>query len=170
MKLLRIIAALAALGVASGPFVSFARAEQPVDPAGLAAANELVGVMSGDFLNQLVTQMTNAVWPRIQSQAKSRRIDDATIAEMRKEFDRIQLATLTDVMKEAPPVYARFFTVDELHQLAAFYRTPVGEKALKVLPEVMGAFMSSVQWRLAAAQAEIDQALSRVVREHGYPD
>ena len=44
---------------------------------------------------------------------------------------------LTEIMKQAPPIYARHFTLDEINQLIAFYKSPVGIKAMKELPAVM---------------------------------
>jgi hypothetical protein len=41
-----------------------------------------------------------------------------------------------DLEGEMVKIYMGAFTEDELHQLAAFYRTPVGQKAISTMPEV----------------------------------
>lgn len=43
-----------------------------------------------------------------------------------------------EMMAEVVPLYARYFSVDEMKQLAAFYRTPAGKKSLQVMPQLMG--------------------------------
>jgi hypothetical protein len=112
--------------------------------------------------------MTNAFWPSVEAKAKADKIDDVTVAELRKEFERVQLASVTEIMKEAPPIYARHFTVDELKQLIAFYRTPVGVKALRELPQVMGEFTAKLVPRMQSMQQASIEAFNRVLREHGY--
>ena len=97
-------------------------------------------ILSPDMIAQLTAQITNAFWPVVEQKARADKIDDATIAELRREFERIQIAFVTEAMKDAPPIYARHFTVAELHELSAFYRTPIGAKALHEMPQVMGEF------------------------------
>jgi hypothetical protein len=40
-------------------------------------------------------------------------------------------------------VYATYFGADELRQLTAFYRTPVGQKFLQVMPKIAQDSMSA---------------------------
>jgi hypothetical protein len=96
------------------------------------------------------------------------KVDDATVAELRKEFDRIELAFLAEAMKEAPPVYARHFSVSELKELTAFYRTPIGAKALHEMPQVTGEFMTVLVPRLQDVQRQTSDAFNRILRERGY--
>ncbi len=87
---------------------------------------------------------------------------------MREEFERIQLAFVSDAMKEAPPIYARHFTVAELRELAAFYRTPTGAKALHEMPQVMGDMTALLVPRLQELQRHTSEAFEKILREHGY--
>jgi hypothetical protein len=96
---------------------SAARAQSSSSPEALQAAQDLFSIMSGDILKQLTTQITNAVWPQVEQKARAANIDDATIAELRSEFERIEVGFLTDSLKEAPAIYARHFTAAELHEL-----------------------------------------------------
>lgn len=73
-------------------------------PEALQAANELFAVLSGDMMKRLSTQMIAAFWPVLEQKARAENIDDATIAELRTEFERIQVAFITDAMKDAPPI------------------------------------------------------------------
>ncbi|MGO9133728.1 MAG: DUF2059 domain-containing protein [Methylovirgula sp.] len=144
------------------------RAETPVTPESLQAAKELLAITSGDIMTQLTSQIGNAFWPSIVQRAKAQKIDDATIAELRAEFDKIQLAFVTEVMNEAPPIYARHFTVAELHELTAFYKSPTGAKALHELPQVMGEFTGLLVPRLQTLQQQTSDAFNKILRAHGY--
>ena len=145
-----------------------ARADDAPSPEALQAASELFTVVSGDMLNQLTAQVTNAFWPTVEQRAREQKIDDATIAELRKEFDRIELAFVTESLKQAPPIYARHFTIAELKELAAFYRAPVGAKAIREMPLVMGEFMTTLVPRLHDLQQQSGEAFDKVLRERGY--
>ena len=162
MRLLRLLVAVILL--AGVP----ARAEDAPSPEALQAANELFTVVSGDMLQQLIAQISAAFWPAVEQSARAEQIDDATIAELRKEFDRLELAFVTDAMKEAPPVYARHFTVAELKDLAAFYRTPLGAKALREMPQVMGEFTAVLVPRLDNLRQQSGEAFNKILRAHGY--
>ena len=156
-----------ALLLAAAP--TAAPAQSSPAPETLQAAQELFSIMSGDMLKQLTTQITNAVWPQIEQKARAAKIDDATIAELRSEFERIEVGFLTDSLKEAPAIYARHFTAAELHDLVAFYRSPTGRKALNEMPQVMGEFYaSSLVPHMAGLQQQINEAMTTVLREHGY--
>jgi len=156
-----------ALLLAGAPDTARAQSSPPSET--LQAAQELFSIMSGDILKQLTTQITNAVWPQIEQKALAAKIDDATIAELRSEFERIEVGFLTDSLKEAPAIYARHFTAAELHDLVAFYRSPTGSKALSEMPQVMGEFYAaSLVPHMAALQQQINEATTRVLREHGY--
>ena len=39
-------------------------------------------------------------------------------------------------------LYSRHFTADELKQIAAYYRTPVGMKSMQLMPQVMAESMA----------------------------
>ena len=145
-----------------------ARADDTPSPEALQAAKQLFTIVSGDMLQQLTTQITGAFWPSVEQSARSEKIDDATIAELRKEFDRVELAFVTDAMKQAPAIYARHFTVAELNELSAFYQTPVGAKALHEMPQVMGEFTATLVPRLQEVQRQASEAFDKILREHGY--
>lgn len=164
MRALRILLVLFVLAGAAQPL----RADDNVSPEALQAANDLFAILSGDMMKQLTGQMTAAFWPAVEAQARADKIDDATLAQLRQEFERIQLAFLTDAMKEAPPIYARHFTVAELRDLAAFYRTPTGAKALHELPLVMGEFTAVLVPRLHDVQRQTSEAFEKILRERGY--
>jgi len=141
-----------------------ARAEDQPSPEALAAAKELMAVISPDMMKQLGGSISATFWQK----ARADKIDDATIGELRAEFERIQVAFASEAMNDAPPIYARHFTVAELKELTAFYRTPTGAKALREVPQVMGELTTFLLPRLQDVQRQTGEAFSRVLREHGY--
>jgi len=144
------------------------RADEVPSPEAMAAANELFAILSTDLIKQLSGQVTNAFWPVVEQKARADKIDDATIAELRAEFERIQIGFVADAMRDAPPIYARHFTAAELRDLIAFYRTPTGAKALQQMPQVMGEFAMLLVPRMQDLQRKATDGFNRILQEHGY--
>jgi uncharacterized protein len=164
MRTLRIVALVLLLAGAGGA----ARADDAPSPEAITAAKELLAVLSPDMMKQLTGSIAASFWPVVEQKARAEKIDEATIGELRTEFERIQLAFVSDAMKEAPPIYARHFTIDELHDLTAFYQTPAGAKALREIPQVMGEMTKLLVPRLQDVQRQTSEAFTKVLREHGY--
>lgn len=57
-------------------------------------------------------------------------------------------------------MYADIFTEQELKDIAAFYRTKTGQKALEKLPEVMQRTMQIAQARIMQNMGELQEVLS----------
>jgi hypothetical protein len=157
---------LMALLVAGTPLTS--RADDNASPQSLQAANELFSILSPDLMKQITAQMNGLVWPMLEQKAREDKIDDATIAELRHEFESNQMNNLTEIMKQAPPIYARHFTLDEINQLIAFYKSPIGIKAMKELPAVMAEFVGTVSPRLREMQRQSVDGFNDILRQHGY--
>jgi len=163
MRLLRSFIALVLLVGLSGN-----AAEETPSPEALQAASELLSILSGDMTEQLAAMLVNAFWPAIEQRARGQNIDDATLSDLRKEFERVQLGVLAEAMKGAPAIYARHFTASELHDLTAFYRTPTGAKTLVEMPKVTGEFAASLMPHLQDIQQQMGDAFDRTLRAHGY--
>jgi uncharacterized protein len=144
------------------------RAEDAPSPEALQAANELFAILSPDMVQQLSTQMTGLAWPALEKAARADNIDDATLAELRQELERIQAKNVADLMKEAPAIYARHFTVGELHDLITFYHSSTGLKAMRELPEVTGELVVAVAPRLQDLQRQAAERFGEILRAHGY--
>jgi hypothetical protein len=113
--------------------------------------------------------MFAAFWAPIEQKARAANIGADTIAELHPELERILNADTTDAMKEAPSIYAKHFTVAELHDTIAFYRTPPGAKTLHEMRKVMGEFSAQVLVpRLQKSQVKITNAVDEILRHHGY--
>ena len=145
-----------------------ARADDTPSPEALAAARQLFTIVSGDMLQQLTTQITGAFWPSVEQSARSEKIDDATIAELRKEFDRVELAFVTDALKQAPAIYARHLPLPSSMNYRRSTKRRSAPKRLHEMPQVMGEFTSTLVPRLKEVQRQASEAFDKILRERGY--
>jgi len=172
-RVVRYIIVLGALGLAGALEIApvFSQnAESPGSagsPEALRAAADLMTVMSPQMIGQLSQQMTAAVWPNLETSLKSK-VDAATISDLHDEIER-QIAKFTsENMKDAPALYTKYFSAQELNELAAFYRTATGAKALQVMPRLMGEFMTQMLPRMQGFQNELAVSVQNVMKKHGY--
>jgi hypothetical protein len=145
-----------------------AQAQDAGSPEALAAARELVTIISPDMIGQLTRGMTTQIWPRIESELGSK-VDPATLSELRVDFEQSLERFTVDSMQGAPAVYARYFSVRELHEIAAFYQTPTGSKALQLMPKVTTDYFGSLMPRMTSFQEELQGRIRAILQKHGYP-
>ena len=149
-----LVTSLALIGAA--PSQAQAQA-QAADPAATAAAKELFDSMNyRQMMIGAMQQMSQGMGASMRAGAEAGiknnpnlSADDKqkAMAKMEAELPRVIKAlqdvmgdpTLVDeILAETVPLYARTFTADELKQITAFYRTPVGAKMLTSMPKLMG--------------------------------
>lgn len=84
--------------------------------------------------------------PRLDAAAKK-----ARLAEMERRLSAgspaihalFQDPAMTDeIVAAMVQVYARHYTLDEVRQLSAFYKTPVGRKSVVIMPQLMAESMA----------------------------
>ena len=62
-------------------------------------------------------------------------------------------------------VYADAFTEQELRDLAAFYRTPLGRRVVETLPEITAASQRIAMERMQSVMPQLMQAIMQVMQE-----
>lgn len=146
-----------------------AAAQGTSSPDATQAAMNLV-LLSIDLVPSMAAQSTAQAWPKIEASLRTRapQVDAATMAQLRSEFERSQVSLMSEMMVEAPSVYARHFTAEELDAIVAFYRTPAGAKLLKTMPQAMAEVQASVIRRLETMPEQINQTFDRILRQRGY--
>jgi hypothetical protein len=137
------------------------------DAEALQAANELASIISADAVNQISRELTAGFWPNLENALKSR-VDDATLAELRAEFEHKLAQFGTDALKDAPAAYAKYFTAQELRDITAFYRTPTGAKALQTMPKVMFEYLAGVRPKVQEFQQGMRTSVQEILQRHGY--
>ena len=143
-----------------------ALAKEPSSEA-LREANKLFDLtFSGTFFENLTAQ----VWKSVEQalKAKNPSISEDVLSTFKSELMAIQQEQMADVMKEAPRIYARHFTVDELKQLYDFQASPIGKKSLKVMPQIMGELMPLILKHAQQAGPRVMQKLQEKIKHKGY--
>jgi uncharacterized protein len=141
-----------------------APAAAQLDPATATAAKEFMDAMKFRDTMQLSLAQMERQLPQIMLQGATSAIQadpklnaaqkkDA-IASMTKELPEAAKAVaatmndpkLMDEMADAVmPLYAKHFSADELRAMTAFYRSPVGAKMVRTMPQLMGESMQISQ-------------------------
>jgi hypothetical protein len=173
MRVIRVLAIAAAFVAGScGPP---ARAEPPNPPSSdskeaVDVARELLRLMSHDLLARLVGQVTTQMWPAIEARlrAYNRTLDDATLGDLRKELERIQIDYMMNLVKDGPAVYARHFTAEELREVVAFYRTPTGRKLLERTPQLSAEVTAMITPHMPDFYGRTMDAFVKALRSRGY--
>jgi hypothetical protein len=147
--------------------VSPVRAQDAPSAETLGAAQELTVLISGDTIQQMSAMLIGQLWPNIEGQLASK-IDTATLAELRTEVERSVASLSSEMMKDAPAVYARNFSAQELRDILAFYKTPTGAKALRVMPKVMADIGATLASHMPAFQRDMGGRLDAIMQKHGY--
>jgi uncharacterized protein len=140
---------------------------QDASPETLAVAKELAAVISVDTINQLSEAMTAQIWPKLEAEL-GRKVDQATLQELRKQFEAALARFVSQAMDDAPAIYARHFTAQELRDIAAFYKTASGRKALQKMPQVTAESFGAIMPRMKNFQAELEDIIDKIMTQRGY--
>jgi hypothetical protein len=106
-----------------------AHAQAEPTPEHVAVAMDALAAM--DIETQLSASIEMALQLQMQQQPMLAQVEEPMRAFFRKHMS-------WDALKdEYSTIYARQFTIDELRQLAAFYRSPVGRKLSSASPVLM---------------------------------
>ncbi|AVR95901.1 DUF2059 domain-containing protein [Pseudoduganella armeniaca] len=150
------MAATPALAATPEAAPAAAASSAALDPATVKAVRELLDSMDyrklvGDAFSKTAAQMPQMMrsgaeaavrgTPNLSDAERAKRLADvdkrlAKIGPMMTQLFN-DPTLIDDMIEEIVPLYARHFTADEMRQLAAFYRTPVGAKALEKMPLLM---------------------------------
>jgi uncharacterized protein len=142
----------------------------PPSPEALQTAKELLSIMSGDMIADLSGKMIAQVWPSLEQALRAQypKLDAPTLGELRAEFERLMAANITDAMKDAPAIYARYLSVPEMRDVQAFYRTPTGAKTLKLMPQITAEIMGTFLPRMQGLQQSVNAAFQTILQKHGF--
>ena len=146
-------------------------AEPQPDPEALVAARELVDLLD---VERTMTGIRTSILEGAAQMAgdnpppEAKAILDRYTAQM---FD--ELVAFLDHEETAARLYAEHFTTDELNELVAFYRSPLGSKLLVKLPVLMEqtAAISNVKFQeFMPRMQELSNAMAAELDALRYPD
>lgn len=126
------------------------------NPAALAAANDMLTAMNYRAVAQgMFAQMRHNMPIMMRQGAMNSITNNSKMSDAQKKdaLDKMEKqlpaavtavdgvfndpALLDTMLRETANLYARHFTADELRQITAFYKTPVGVKMLASMPQLM---------------------------------
>jgi hypothetical protein len=159
---------------------SYAQSAAPVDAATAAAVQDLLDAMHyRDTMQQTVTQMQKNM-PAMMMQGaaaairNNKSMTDAqkndAMAKANKEIPQAVAAMdatfkdpalMDELVAEFIPLYARHFTAAEIRDMAAYYRTPVGAKMIRLMPQIAG---ESMQISQKVLMPRLNAAIEKVVK------
>ena len=166
-------AAATAAPATAAPATATPAAPVAVTPDARAAIKELIETTrTRDNLSKAFQAMSQSLAPQMAQAMNISIENNASLSAEQKQKVRANMTTPFDnAVKEAVtmltdpkvvdesiermyPIYAKYYTPDEIRQITAFYKTPVGTKSLtamsQVINESMAAGFSVVQPRLNA--------------------
>jgi hypothetical protein len=176
MKVFKIFVVAASLAVGAIPQMiapSWAENQQSPQaapsPETLQAARDLVAVFNEQTIAATISNLTAQVWPSIEQalRAQNPKIDAGTAADLRKEYERLMTQDYNQIMSDAPAIYARYFTAQELRDMLAFYRTPAGAKALRVMPQALAELTAKSGARMQGLQEKVYLAFLNLLQQRG---
>jgi hypothetical protein len=115
---------------------------------------EMMRAMKGAIMESKAKGLSDA--KKTEMQAEIEKTIPDMMASMQKLLSDPQL--LDELERETTAIYARNYTADEMRELRAFYRSPVGAKMLATMPKVM-------QESMAISQKIIMPRMGKVVEE-----
>ena len=142
-----VVAVFAAALFAGGP-VGAQTPTTPVAPENLAAARTVIRLMQiSDQLKAKVPTYLADLKPKI---AQNRPEVEKQYDAMMPTFQQQAMQRVNELTDALATIYARNFTVDDLHVIAAFYVTPTGQKLVEVNPTISSQSMQAItQFQLA---------------------
>ena len=160
-----IIAVFAAAFFAISPLQAQTQPTLPPPADSLAAARELIQVMKA-------TDQFKALLPIILQGLKPAFVQGRP--EMEKDFDAIlpainevAMRRVNELAEALAVIYASNFTVGEIHDLAAFYRSPTGQKFLTQQPLIARESIIAGQKWAQTLSLELKEAIAAELRKRG---
>ncbi len=138
------------------------------DPERIAAAEALFDSMDMETLLQ------DGIEQSLETQVDQFRnmgLAEAGVAELHDEMLAFMQETMNwDSLKpEFIRIYTSAFTAQEMKDIAAFYATPAGKKAISLTPKLMTEGMLLGQRKVEARQAELQQRIAPIIQKHMAP-
>ena len=145
--------------------ISTAPAQTP-SPEALAVARSLISTMKlTDQYKALLPVILLSIKPAVvQGRAEIERDYDAMAAQIADAY----APYYSSMVDSAASLYASNFTVDELREIDAFYRLPVGQKLLQKSPAITQQSMQIGQDASRKAAEDLRVRLTDLLRQKGH--
>lgn len=149
-----------------------AKAAEPtkaVDPAKTADIRKLMEITgSNNISKQFAGMVTQQVFQMLKSSRPD--IPERAMEVMNKELIGLfseRMAAPGGLAEQIVPIYDKYFTHAEIKELLTFYQTPIGKKAISVLPRIVNESMMAGQKWGKTLGPEIDKRVKAVLTREG---
>lgn len=155
------LAAALAVMVASAP----AEAQDP-SPGAMAAAKELIEASrAAEKFSSVLPLIMQQLKPMIAQGRPQVERDLDIMMPMMMDLAQQQLGKVSDDLAK---IYVSNFSVDEMRQLTAFYRSPVGQKFFEKYPVIIQQSMAVGQKLGEALMKELQSRMIEELRKRGH--
>jgi uncharacterized protein len=156
------------LVIALSGFIGMSRADETSD-AKTANIKQLVEITG---TTRIAEQFANTMSQQMFKLLKTARPDipDRALTVMQTELMSIfseNIYSTGGLVDQIIPIYSKHFTNAEIEQLLAFYQTPLGQKVIAAMPQVMNESMLAGQQWGQSLRPEIQKRLMLALQKEG---
>jgi hypothetical protein len=147
---------------AAAPAQATSGSSSSIDPAKEAAIRKMFEVMgTTKMVQQIVAEMSGSIKPLMISSLPPGEYREKLVDLFFQKFQsKVRVDQLLDL---TVPIYAKYFSKEEIEGLTRFYQTPLGQKALSVLPQTLAESQAeSRKWGEQLGR----EAMVEVLEEH----
>jgi hypothetical protein len=132
------------------------------------AAAEMLDLVSGP--ETIKASLSSVLTPMLNGMKDNGTSDDAVNALRAAFTDWLETEIRWDELRpQMVELYVSRFSESELRELTAFYRSPVGKKALNALPGLVAEGAKIGQAYAKSKEAALQQRLQKVAEKHRLP-
>jgi len=135
------------------------------DTAARALASKLIDMTRGkESIREGFDNVINGVIANMQAHG----LPEAGVDEIKAAVDKWYTAEINfdDIRPKMVDAYVKDFSADELKQILDFYQTPVGQKAIKEMPDVMRQGAVIAQDYTKAKIPDLNAALTPILAKY----
>jgi hypothetical protein len=136
-------------------------ANSKVDPAKEADIRQLIQLTGADKLaDQMMVSMETNLKPGLMNAFPPGEYREKLVTLF---FEKIHSKAIVGIQQITIPAYDKYFSDEEIREMTAFYLTPIGKKAVAVLPQLMNDVLQAAQsWSQQLGR----ESLQEVLQEH----
>lgn len=142
---------------------------EEISPSKLADIKKLMEITgSANIARQFAGMVSQQVFQMLKTSRPD--IPAHAVDVMNKELLALfseRMSVPGGLTEQIIPIYDKYFTQTEIKELVAFYQTPIGKKAIAVLPKVVNESMMAGQKWGQSLGPEIDKRVKAVLTKEG---
>ena len=144
--------------IAMLPALVQAAPQQKTDPAKEAAIRRLIEITGGKkMMDQVVAQMLAQLRPELLKTAPPGARGQQIVETYLQKFQA--RASRGELVEQMIPIYDKYFSQADIEGLIQFYQSPLGQRFLQVMPQIVGeSTMIGMRWGQKIVQ-EVQQEM-----------